>query len=223
MIATFESPTHCEVVLRKKDYLRPEYQVLFTHPNCQIEMLEKDLVEIKIANMFEDSVYTDFLSLAEAQTIPHDTTCHYPSGTRKVFVYRPGQEIDEFAYDLLPNNKPYINNWYIDLVVSDNGMNDTEKIAKLARWLKFGPDFAPLEDYDETAMISIRKCVEWCQHCDTEQEIKETLEPQTCPGCGAPIMACTYCHDINNDSCDWRWDDETRTTGHCRFNKENNL
>lgn len=42
--------------------------------------------------------------------------------------------------------------------------------------------------------------IEWCSHCGNEQEIKASLEPQTCPECGEPIMACSYCiQDLGNN------------------------
>lgn len=61
--------------------------------------------------------------------------------------------------------------------------------------------------------------IEICPHCFKEQEIEEKLTPQVCPECGGRIMACSYCFE-QGINCDFAWDDDTHTTGHCQFNRE---
>lgn len=58
--------------------------------------------------------------------------------------------------------------------------------------------------------------IEFCIHCEREYEIDRVLKLQTCPGCGARIMACSYCNQLEH-ACDYG-----KHGDYCRFSKEAN-
>ena len=56
----------------------------------------------------------------------------------------------------------------------------------------------------------VREIVEWCPHCDTENNFKWDITKDgyvsKCTGCGKPLMLCDECmnaDDNTRNKCDW--------------------
>jgi hypothetical protein len=45
-------------------------------------------------------------------------------------------------------------------------------------------------------------CVEWCSHCEQEQEINKVADP--CPNCGETLVACNLCTGCQDDQKPYR-------------------